>query len=198
MKVFLNLFMKTKFYRWLLMKIVPYIRFSLYYTKLRGWQFHQAVKIYQPGDILLSVDKKKLTSLLIPGVFTHASFAIAKNAPFEVAEMTHANYSRSCLFDIFKEADRVVILRPEWDEYYRSKAIEKCLSLQNATYDVSFSLGIESLYCSELVYQSDFERRLKFDLSDLAGLGRPYLSPDGIYDCGDLTVIFDSDLCIPE
>ena len=198
MRKFIFWLMKQKSWRWLLMKIVPYVRFSMYYAKLRGWQYHQAYSVLKAGDILLSVDNKKLTSLLIPGVFTHASFCVSKDGIFEIAEMTHENFLKSCLFDIFKEADRVVILRADWSDDYRESSIARCRTLERCNYDVQFDLGVDSLYCSELVYQSDFRRTLDFDLSDLAGLGRKYLSPDGIYACKNLTVIFDSDLCTLE
>tara|TARA_R110000868_G_scaffold87034_5_gene243677 strand:- start:13551 stop:14147 length:597 start_codon:yes stop_codon:yes gene_type:complete len=198
MKSFLIWLMKRKSWYWLLMKVVPYVRFSLYYTKLRGFQYHQCYSIIQPADILLTIDKKKLTTLLVPGNFTHAAIFHSRDGEWEVSEMTHVNHSQSCLFDIFKEADRVVVLRPSFDENYKQAFIEKCKSFVNAKYDVAFELGNEALFCSELVYESDFERRLDFDLSDLAGLGRRYLSPDGIYACKNLTLVFDSDLCTLE
>jgi len=154
----------------------------MYYTALRGWKYQRGYKLLQPGDILLTADKKKLTTLLIPGEFTHAALCVDKGVEFEVTEMTHTDYTKSTFFDLCKEADRVVILRcKDWDAEYTKKVIEKCKSFIDAKYDVDFELGINSLYCSELVYQSDFERRLQCDLEDLVGLGRPYISPTGIW-----------------
>jgi len=171
----------------------------MYYTKLKGHQYHVAYNVLEAGDILLSVDDKKLTSFIIKGVFTHASFCVSKDGIFEIAEMTHTNYTKSCLFDIFKEADRVVIMRSDWDVEYKRRVIDRCRTLERATYDIRFDLGVEQLYCSELVYQSDFMKHLKLDLSDLAGLGRQYISPDGIYDCENLKVVYDSNdtLAVP-
>jgi len=54
-------------------------------------------------------------------------------------------------------------------------------------------MGVKALYCSELVYQSDFERRLDVNLEDLAGLGRKYISPDGLYKAKNVRVVWDSD-----
>jgi hypothetical protein len=185
--------MKTSLYKFLLMRVIPYIRFSLYYTILRGWQYHQAYATIEPGDVLLTIDKKKLTTLLIPGQFTHAAICVAKDGIWEVSELTHHDYTKSCLFDIFKESDRVIILRPPFDQEYKEKFINKCKSFVDAKYDVAFELGNEALFCSELVYESDFERRLELDLSDIAGLGRKYISPDGIYFCEKLKVVYDSE-----
>jgi hypothetical protein len=187
-------FMQTSFYSWLVMSVIPYIRLTTYYTSLRGWKFHRGYQLLKPGHIILTIDRKKLTTFLVPGEFTHASFCVAKGLEFEVAEMTHNNFTKSHFFDICKESDRVVILRcSKFDEDYTKKVIERCLSFQGVSYDTGFELGVKSLYCSELVYQSDYERRIEADLSDIAGLGRPYISPDGIFNSKNVELVWDSD-----
>ena len=76
----------------------------------------------------------------------------------------------------------------EWlscDPIYRNKEIDeavyKCKSFQGAEYDASFDLGVKSLYCSELIYQSYQGNSLGANLEDFVGLGRPYISPTGLY-----------------
>lgn len=193
MRKFLVLFMNTKFYEWLLIKIIPYIRFTTYYTSLRGRQYTLGFSLLQRGDIILTTDKRKLTTLLIGGEWTHASYCVDQ-PDFEVAEMTHTNFTKSYFFDLCKEADRVMILRcRDFDPDYVDKMIARCLSFQNASYDVLFEFGVKSLYCSELVYEADFERRLEVDLSDIAGLGTQYISPTGLRNAKNVWVVFDSD-----
>ena len=183
----------------MLLKVIPYVRFTTYYTSFRGWKYQRGYALLQPGDILVGVDKKKLTHLLIEGTFSHAIQCVAKGTEFECAEMTHHNFTRSCFFDICKEADRVVILRcRDYDAAYIEKVIAACLSHADATYNVTFELGIPALYCSELIYISDVEKRLQVSLADLAGLGRPYISPDGLYQAKNVDVIWDSDQEIPD
>jgi len=196
MKKIMMFLVHSKTWRCLLIKIVPFIRFSMYYTKLRGYQYSVGFSRLKPGHIILSVDKKKLTSLLVPGTFTHAALCVHKSNPlaYQVAEMTHNNYTKSWFFDICKEADRVVILEcTDFTYQYVLKVIKKCRSLSASQYDVSFDLGIKELYCSELIYQSDFERRLKVNLEDIHGLGTKYISPDGLYKAKNVKVIWDSD-----
>lgn len=197
--------MHTRFYKWLLKDVIPYVRGTTYYTSMRGRKYHEGYANLQPGDIITTVDKKKLTSLLIPGEMAHAAICVglvSQGAPFEVAEMTHTNYTESFFFDICKESDRVVILRcVDWVGTYRQAVIDAALSLKGAAYDVEFILGIEALYCSELELQCDLiaadklgvDPRLMVDLSDLAGLGRPYLSPDGLLFAKNVICIWDSD-----
>lgn len=188
---FLMWFMDTKIYNYILRNIIPYIRFSMYYTTFRGWKYHQGYKLLKPGDIILTQDKKKLTTLLIGGEYSHAALCVSKDGVFEVAEMTHTDYTKSCFFDICKEADKVAILRcKDWDTEYTQKVVDKCKTFEDATYDNSFAFGVKSLYCSELVYHSDFEKRLIVDLDDLAGLGRNYISPFGLFKAENVDIIW--------
>ena len=187
--------MQTKLYRYLLKHIIPYIRFTTYYTSLRGWKYHVMYDKLEPGDIILTIDKKKLTTILIPGAFSHAAMCVSLNKKWEVSEMTHSDYTKSCFFDICKESDRVVILRCKKCTYEQvMSAIKKCKSFENAEYDSQFSLGISALYCSELIYASYENNLLKASLEDFVGLGRPYISPVGLYNAKNVKVIIDSDL----
>jgi hypothetical protein len=89
--------MNTKAYSWVLLHVVPYIRFTTYYTSLRGAKYKAGYQKLMPGHIILTEDKKKLTSILIPGMFAHAALCLAKSdSPdeYEVAEMTHTNYTK--------------------------------------------------------------------------------------------------------
>jgi hypothetical protein len=198
-KKFILYFMKTSMYVFLLKKIIPYIRFTTYYTSLRGWKYHILYKYLEVGDIVLTIDKKKLTTLLIPGEFSHAAMCVSKDGIWEISEMTHSDYTQSCFFDICKESDRVVIMGVK-DATYEDvlKAVNKCKSLENSKYDTLFELGIESLYCSELCLVSWGNDKLKANLDDLAGLGRPYLSPTGLYKANGLYVKIDSSKLIKE
>jgi predicted nuclease of restriction endonuclease-like RecB superfamily len=119
---------------------------------------------------------------------------VSKDEIWEVSEMTHDHYVKSTFFDLCRESDRVIILEcKDWDEEYSNKVIQKCKDLSSAKYDTQFNLGVEALYCSELIYQSDFERRLDIQLDDLIGLNKPYISPDGLLAAKNCTVIWDSD-----
>lgn len=187
--------MSTSIYRYLILRVVPYIRFSMYYTSIRGWKYQRGYNKLQKGDIILTKDKSKLTGFLIPGEWSHAALCVDKESEWEVSEMTHTNYTKSCFFDICKEADNVAIYRcKDWDPEYTEKVIEKCKTFQDEKYDVTFTLGVEALYCSELVYQSDFEKRSKFNIEDIAGLGRPYISPTGLSKIENYELVWNSSL----
>lgn len=202
-------FMKTQPYQFFVLKIIPYIRFSVYYTSFRGWKYHKGYELLQPGDIVLSVDTKKGSSAIISKVtaddggkdssraLVHAGQCIAKNGFFEIAEMTHRNYTRSCFYDFCKEAERVVIIRcTDYDtEYINKTIIPNTLSaeFQRAKYNAAFDWYSTDLYCSSLCYRADSEKRMKIDIEDLIGLGMPYISPEGLYDMHNKIVVWDSD-----
>lgn len=190
--------MSTKIYSWLLLKIIPFIRITTYYASIRGWKYKRGYAQLQPGDILLCIDRKKLTTFLVPGEFTHACLCVDVGSEWEISEMTHSGYTKSTFFDVCKESDRVVILRCSgFDAEYLPFVLQRCRQFDGAEYDVEFKFGIKALYCSELVYLSDFEKRLGASEEDLAHLGRPYISPTGLYEAKNVAVVWDSDQEIP-
>ena len=185
--------MQTRFYAWLVKKIIPYIRFSTYYTSMRGWKYHQIYDAIEPGDIILTIDKKKLTTLLIPGEWAHAAVCVSKDKNFEVAEMTHTDYTKSTVSDVCYESDRVVVLRCKlFDDEYKTQYIENIKNFDGVIYDDQFELGVKALSCSELVWAGDSEERIGASLDDVAGLGRPYISPTGLYKAKNLKTIIDT------
>ena len=132
----INWIMNTRAYDYTLKHIIPYIRFSTYYTSLRGWKYHKLYKELQPGDVILTIDKKKLTTFLIPGEFSHAAMCISLDGKWEISEMTHTDYTKSTFFDVCKESDRVVILRcKDCTQENINKAIDRCRSFENSVYD---------------------------------------------------------------
>lgn len=220
-KKFILWFMSTGVYRFLIRKIIPFIRFSPYYTKFRGHKYHMGYYYLRPGHIIATIDYCKLTGILIPkvtgGISSHAALCIGKRDPkcpdlyystinpspesgegLEVVEMTHLDFTYSDFFDLCKESDRVIIFEcSDWDELYVRRVIAKALECRDKKYDVLFSHDFSSLYCSELIYYADLlagygTPRLKADLSDLMGLGKPYISPDGLLCAKNSRAVWDS------
>jgi hypothetical protein len=200
-------FMDSWLYKSVLQKIIPFIRFSLYYTSFRGWKYHKGYALLQPGDIVLSVDTNKATSAIISKAtaaeggrkraLVHAGLCISKDGKFEIAEMTHNNYTHSCFFDFCKEAERVVIIRCNefTPEYIEKILIPKATSdkFKAAKYNWAFRWTSEDLYCSQLIYRADAAHKMDVDIGDLIGLGVPYISPEGLYNMKNGTKVWDSD-----
>jgi len=195
MKKLTKWFLATKFWKWLLLTVLPGVRWSVGYTKIRGWVYKRGYRKLYPGCIICTVDENK-ASVLIPGTWSHSALCVAKtpDCEFEVSEMTQHNFTESCFFDICKEADRVLIgICDDWDIMYIRKVIEKNKSFKDKLYDVQFAMNDEALSCSESIYHSDFEHRLKVNLEDIAGLGHEYISPDGLTKASNFRVIWDSE-----
>lgn len=194
MKKLILFFMQTKTYSWLLKHVIPYIRFTTYYSSFRGYKYELARQVISDCDVILTTDNLKLTSLLIPGVVDHAALSIGGH--IRIAQMTHNDYTVDTMFDICKEATRVIIMRCAdiYEDYdYKSRMKQRVRGFEGAVYDGKFDLGVSALYCSELVYQGDFEHRIQCDLTDLMGLGRPYISPTGLLIAKNMRCVFDSD-----
>ena len=187
--------METWVYLWVAEHIVPYIRFRMYYTDIRGDRYKQGYQLLQPGDIILAGDKWKLTTLMIGGEWCHAALCVAKgdDVEYEIAEMTHMNYTKSHFYDVCREADEFCILRcTVWDQdYINDILIPTCKSFEHARYDYAFTYGLVTLYCSELVVASDIESRLTVDTS-VQSLGREHVSPTNLWESPDVRVIYSS------
>lgn len=222
MTKFLLRIMESYAYRALMKYVMPYIRFSFYYTSFRGDKYHEGYQHLQKGMVIGTIDYKKATGILIPkvtgGILSHIGYCVGKRDPqninknyatvrpimgqgsgLEIVEMTHLDFTFSDFFDLCKEAERVIIFDcVDWSDEYRDEMIYKALELKYARYDSAFSLGIKSLYCSELVYQADLaagggiQGRLKCNIEDIMGLGQPYISPDGLLCADNVRVVWDS------
>ena len=225
MKKLILWFMSTKLYSYLILKVIPFVRFSMYYTDFRGDKYHEGYACLKEGCMIGTIDYKKLTGILIPkvtgGILSHAAYCVAKRDPkeydtlyatvnpvdghgsgLEVAEMTHLHYTFSDFFDICKESDRVIIFRClDWDELFIKRMTKRILSFRISKYDPAFKLDgspLEFLYCSEMIYQADRlenggeKPRISADVTDLMGLGRPYISPDGLLTADNVLVVWDS------
>lgn len=193
----------TTFYNWALKSVVPFIRLKTYYTSMRGWKYKRGYTKLRPGDIILTLDKYKIATKIIGGDWAHAALcvAVSANEEFEVAEMTHNDYTKSTFSDLCYEADNVAIIRcRDWSPSYIKKVIKKCREFENSKYDNAFTLTRESkgktpdafLYCSELIYDSDVDKKLKVSLEDLEQLGRKYISPTGLWKAENVDIIWES------
>lgn len=198
--------------KWLMTKVIPYIRFTTYYShpsnsthEKWGGLWQKGYKLLQPGDYILTIDDKKLTTGFIQlvseneeeGAFSpsHAEQCLSKDEEFETAGMTHTNFTRSTFSDVCYESTRIVIMRcDDYDqEYIDMQVIPTCKSFKNKKYDTVFRHGAEDLACSELIYYSDPERRLDVSLEPLIG-DVEYISPLGLYKAKNAKVVWDSDL----
>ena len=233
---FLGLVMRTKFYSWLVRDVIPYIRFSTYYALPSNPNFLKwgalANKGYAKldiGDIILTVDDKKLTTKIITAatardkkldfVPSHAAICVSKDGKFEVAEMTHSDFTKSTWNDICYESTHVKIIKcGSWSKEYIQGMMTLIPYLESVKYDQLFKMGVESLSCSELPYAMDAiwnyalknnlpapeaieavrklgtfpPAKAKVDLAPVVG-NEDYISPLGWYMAEDAIEKWDSD-----
>lgn len=209
--------MTTRVYNWFVKDILPYIRFTTYYAVPNNKNYdkwgvlcHKGYKFLKSGHFILTVDSKKATTLFISSatskqstkydfIPSHAAFCINKydtdnGIPYEIAEMTHLDYTESTFTDICYESTRVVICECiDWDaEYINNVMIPTILSFSEKKYDRQFIQGLDALACSELVYYADPENRLVVNLDPIIG-SRKYISPMGLLNAENIKIVWDSD-----
>lgn len=169
-----------------MLHIVPKIRFTMGLPKFSGIQYENLKGYLKPGDILVSVDRSKLSTLLIPGEWSHAAIWTGTH----VMEALPGGVEKNLLYDFCRTADDIGVVSYKDQAYAQVMATEaeKYLGLE---YDAKFSMGPEQVYCSELVFLADKERRLKLNLQDFHGIGMDYICPDDVWnaqDCAKVTI----------
>jgi len=184
--------MQTRAYRYLMRYVVPKIRFSTSYGHLTGKHYKHISDMIEPGDVIQVSDPWKLTGLLIPG-WDHSELVLDDEGNSVGCHAEGLRYS--LLFDTLKECKEVRILRCKdraWAEFAALNGAElfERNKINPITYDLMFSLGVEALYCHELIMFC--YPMIRFDLSDAAGLGLPYLSALGIAENEAFQLVFDS------
>jgi len=185
-------FMGLATYHWLARVILPRVRWRLHKPRLKPEVIDKGRKYLRAGDIIVSRKTGYLGSTLTPGYWKHAALIMEDSVVPYIAEMTAKGFGLVS-FNEACYADRVAIIRcDDWDDDYCKKVTDQCLSFEGLAYDTAFTLGVASLYCSELVYEADFEHRLLADLSDLRGLGKQYISPQDIAEAANVFVVWDS------
>ena len=200
-----------KWYYDLIMKWMPRLRLSTTFPVPENTNFihwgalaQKGFKKLQPGDIILTHDKDKILTKIIGKatanenedfIPAHAALCVSNNPddPFQIAEMTQHNFTKSTWTDLCYESTRVMIIRcKDFSKDYIQKAlIPKCKSFRNVKYDIKFNQGAEELICSELVYFSDVNHKLDVDLTPLIG-HKPYISPMGLLKAKNIEIIWDS------
>jgi len=178
--------MGTRFYKFLLKYVIPEIKF--FHATGPNFYFKEMLRReMRAGDMLLSKSGFHLTNLLIGGSYSHAAVVVG---PDRIAEMCAKGFDLVNVDKFCTGTTRFLLLRfKNHDQAYGEAVAAKAMTFARANYDTMFTLDVEALYCSELCFQSDFEGRMQADLSDLVGMGRPYLSPEGVATAKGLEVV---------
>ena len=143
------------FRRWLLHAMVPVTKLigliQKPEPKMSGEFAENALKFLQDGDVLLSHNELNLTNLFIPGFWKHAAIYRQK---YVVEAIGHGVVNTHVLKWILQH-DNVIILRPKFASAEHRRIAADIAQMQTGKqYDFELSPGIQSFYCSELVFWS--------------------------------------------
>lgn len=132
-------------------------------------QVERCLGLIQEGDILLSYEKGRPTSVLIKGFYDHAAIVTIRETVMEavgdswIYDGDDKKYNRGGVREVdlrewlFKK-DSVCIVRPLYKKKTKRKsdvnknASDRALGYKGLDYDYQFQIGAEKVYCSELVY----------------------------------------------
>ncbi len=145
--------------------------------------FKEVLNDIKPGDIIIRRAKGYLSTILIPGYWSHMGIYVGGN--LIINAIAKRGIVKDYLFDYLK-TDSVGILRVK-NKKLIPEAIEHALSLYNLAktnnikYDYIFETNNTNLYCSELIdicyrglFESDYSKINKF-------FSKKVITPDDIY-----------------
>lgn len=207
-------FLQTEFYYFVVKRIIPYIRFTIYYTRFRKFAFARLYSQLKPGDILLSIDYQKLTTKVIGGDWSHAAICVGVGInKTEIVEMTHNDFNETDFHKFCSESERVRIKRVNDTDWDVVRFISNVWKQEDSLYNVGFIAKEKKdprknktlvnkhghkvhkfNYCSQLVTEADDLNIIKCNWEDLAGLGVPYISPTGLDKATNMITVDDSGL----
>lgn len=148
---------------WLLNLLIPVQKLLQQTGEQEALITHEQVelikKIIKPGDILLSFEFGRPTSKLIKGFWDHAAIYTDQSTVMEaVGDKIKAGVNIGGVKEVDLEEwlykkDHVAIVRPTYtDDFINRLASREAMVYKGKGYDYTFSIGSETVYCSELVY----------------------------------------------
>lgn len=214
-----------KFKQWLHRVIFnvlrPFLKWAsgvhLPYThkKVTGLDYYNLRRHLIPGVIFLTKIEGDLTSILIPGYWSHAAIYAPDNSKYPselVMEAEGQGVIRTDLASFVTTKDGLVALEPKnlgpKKEQIMARAAEIASGQKGKLYDFNFKLhftmhgvtptnpiGPEEFYCSKLVWwaydQACAEFGVKSPFKPIYELGVLTVTPDGIsQDTDDFSVLF--------
>lgn len=193
---------------WILNLITPFLKWSsgkhLPFTHklITGLDYYQIEYLLQPGDIFLTRIRGELTTLIIPGFFSHAAIYCPEGAGDVnefVMEAEGPGVVRTDLVSFLLSKDYVVIRRPRLTEDQRILAAQYATAQRGLPYDYNFKFsmsGQKAFYCSELVWWSYAQAcalaKVECPFVPVDQLGVATITPDDIYTSNNFNTIYDS------
>lgn len=188
--------MSRKLVQWVIGKILPKIRLSTGYGRTT-YEDYQAIEEYaEVGDLIFSTDRAKLSTFLIPGQWSHVGIISNVYKGVMIIEAVPEGVRKTNLYDFCKTSDQVMLSRlkrrPEQHLEIVTEAVATATSLIGRPYDFGFWQNNRALYCAELIAVA--YAVVKFDWSDLLGLGFEYLTPDGVAASPEIETVYERKL----
>lgn len=128
-------------------------------TKITESQVKSIVSLIKEGDIVLSFEYGRLTSILIKGFYNHAAIVTSKVTIMEAVGDQYINGKNIGgvreieLEEWLYKKDYVAVIRPIYDTDIPNKiAAATSFYFKGKDYDYQFRIDNDSVYCSELVY----------------------------------------------
>lgn len=134
-------------------------------------QAEKCLDLAKPGDILLSYESGRPTSIFIKGFYDHAAIVTHKKTVMEAVGNKFVNNKNIGgvrevnLSEWLYKKDSICLIRPVYANQklnYNLLASKAVMFYRGLGYDYNFKFGNETVYCSELVYAAYLKNDLDF------------------------------------
>lgn len=159
-------------------KLIDHVNVRFGKPALSGDQYHEALSMLMPGDILLTRTKWRPTNIIFPGKWTHVLMCVGGEV---LVEATMPVAKRTWLIDVWSGVSEVIIVRPKFMS--EAQGVAAALAAQGfvgTPYDLSYASTLDELYCSELVYWSMLIANPKTPDLRESVMGEQSIKPDAL------------------
>ena len=166
---------------WIGDKHMPFTR-----KKITGKHYYALRDQITPGSIILTRTQGELTTILIPGYWTHAAIYVGIVDGVEtVVEAVGSGVRKVDLVSFLTSKDDIAVMVPCFcGNDVMQLAAKSCLAQVGKDYDYEFDWEMgnqKAFYCAELPYWGYLQNLhdMPFELKDT--LGEPTIKPDDYY-----------------
>lgn len=164
-------------------KVAGKIHAPFTHKRMTSEDYRSMKALMKPGDILITSTRGELTTILIPGFWSHNAIVVDENSCVEAIGL---GVVKTDLIDFILTRDYAVLMRPKnMSDEQLQKVADFTISKIGAMYDYEFESDNEQFYCSELAYRGLKEVDPKFPFELRERMGQMTVVPEDFWRAAD-------------
>lgn len=135
-------------------KLIAKVKIPWSVKKITGQDLYNLEGLLEPGDVILSKTNGHLSSLFVPGGYSHGAVYCGHNGLCPVViEAIGEGIGHQDLCTHLLSKDKILIMRPKLTDAQRLEVFNDSYNYVGLDYDLEFESNDQEFYCFELVAQ---------------------------------------------